>query len=133
MHGVNYYFYSPEHFIKKIQDNEMLEHTIFNNWYYGTGFESVDENRINIGVFNPAGIRSLLAREDCNVLVLWIKTDDKTRLLRQLNREDNPDVREVIRRFQADYNDFDNIEYRFISLPNDHEEDLMWNVEEILS
>jgi guanylate kinase len=111
----------------------MLEHTIFNNWYYGTGFESVDENKINIGVFNPAGIRSLLARNDCNVLVIWIKTDDKTRLLRQLNREDDPDVREVIRRFQADYNDFDNIEYRFISLPNDHEEDLMWNVEEILS
>ena len=78
-------------------------------------------------------MRSLLNRNDCNVLVFWIKTDDKTRLLRQLNREINPDVREVVRRFQADYKDFDEIVYNFISLPNDHIDDLGWNVEEILS
>ena len=132
-HGVNYYYYSVDDFKQKIDNNEMLEHTIFNNWYYGTSTDSVDETKVNIGVFNPAGVRSLLNRNDCNVLVFWIKTDDKTRLLRQLNRENDPDVREVVRRFQADYDDFDKIEYNFISLPNDHVDDLGWNVEEILS
>ena len=64
---------------------------------------------------------SLFSRPDCNPIVFWIKTDDKTRLLRQLNREQNPDVREVVRRFQADYNDFDGLENEFpiIILNND--------------
>ena len=55
-------------------------------------------------------------------------------MLRQLNREQNPDVREVVRRFQADYNDFDGLENEFpiIILNNDTEDDLQRNVKEIL-
>lgn len=36
-----------------------------------------------------------------------MRTPDKERLLRQLNREDNPNVREIVRRFDADWVDFD--------------------------
>ena len=112
----------------------MLEYAVFNNWFYGTSYDSVlNDNIINIGVFNPTGVKSLLARSDCNVIVFWIKCNDKTRLLRQLNREENPNVREVVRRFQADYNDFDDlndISYRV--LENNNEEDLDWNIKEIL-
>ena len=60
----------------------MLESTNFNNWYYGTGLDSVSEDKINIGVFNPAGVRSLLNRKDCNILVFWVQAADKTRLIR---------------------------------------------------
>lgn len=134
--GVNYFYYTPEQFGQKVLDGEMLECTVFNDWFYGTSFDSVrSDGVINIGVFNPTGVESLLSRPDCNPIVFWIKTDDKTRLLRQLNREQNPDVREVVRRFQADYNDFDGLENEFpiIILNNDTEDDLQRNVKEILS
>lgn len=132
-HGVNYYYYTPEQFGEKVLNGEMLECTVFNDWFYGTSYDSLrSDGVVNIGVFNPTGVESLLARQDCNVLVFWVKTDDKVRLLRQLNRELNPDVREVIRRFQADYNDFEDIDFSYITLHNDVESDLSWNVEEIL-
>lgn len=134
-HGVNYFYYTPEQFGQKVLDGEMLECTVFNDWFYGTSYDSVrSDGVINIGVFNPTGVESLLARPDCDVIVFWVKCNDKTRLLRQLNREEDPDVREVVRRFQADYNDFDGLEAEFplTVLKNDIEEDLSRNVEEIL-
>lgn len=133
-HGVNYYYYTPEEFEEKIANEEMIEYTIFNNWYYGTGYESLVKNAVNIGVFNPDGVRSLLARSDCNVLIFKINANDKIRLLRQLNREKNPDVREVVRRFQADYKDFDNLDKEFFyrDLNNETEEDLRQNVKTIV-
>lgn len=130
--SVNYFFYSKEDFEKKYFNNEMLETSMFNNWLYGTSYDSLKEDEINIGVFNPEGVRSLLTRSDCNVIVFWIQTNDKIRLLRQLNREENPNVREVVRRFKADYNDFDNIDFNYINLINNTEDDLERNIKEIL-
>ena len=133
-HGVNYFYYTPEQFGQKVLDGEMLECTVFNDWFYGTSFDSVrSDGVINIGVFNPTGVESLLARLDCKVIVFWIKTNDKTRLLRQLNREEDPDVREVVRRFQADYDDFDDLEFEMTILKNDDLADLEANVKAILS
>ena len=132
-HGVNYFYYTPEQFGQKVLDGEMLECTVYNDWFYGTSYDSVrSDGVINIGVFNPTGVESLLARPDCNVLLFWIKTNDKTRLLRQLNREKDPNVREVIRRFQADYDDFDNLDFEMTILNNDVEGDIERNVKEIL-
>lgn len=135
-HGVNYFYYTPEQFGQKVLDGEMLECTVFNDWFYGTSFDSVrSDGVINIGVFNPTGVESLLARPDCNVLVFWIKCNDKIRLMRQLTRESNPDVREVVRRFQADYNDFDGLEEEFplTVLKNNELADLGANIQAILS
>lgn len=132
-HGVNYFYYTPEQFGQKVLDGEMLECTVFNDWFYGTSYDSVrSDGVINIGVFNPTGVESLLARPDCDVIVFWIQTNDKIRLLRQLNREEDPDVREVVRRFQADYNDFEDIDFSYIGLINNTPGDLEDNVKEIL-
>ncbi len=134
IHGVNYFYYTPEQFGIKVLEGEMLECTVFNDWFYGTSYESVrSDGVINIGVFNPTGVESLLARPDCKVLVFRVITNDKIRLLRQLNREENPNVKEIIRRFQADYDDFDNIDFKYIPLKNDSKEDIEANVQEILS
>lgn len=131
--SVNYFYYTPEQFGLKVLNGEMLECTVFNDWFYGTSYDSVrSDGVINIGVFNPTGVESLLARPDCDVLIFWVKTNDKIRLLRQLNREADPDVREVVRRFQADYDDFDNLEFDMTILPNNELSDLETNVKEIL-
>ena len=52
--GVNYYFLNPEQFSEKVLKGEMLEATCFNNWFYGTSYDSLSKSKINIGVFNPA-------------------------------------------------------------------------------
>lgn len=132
INGVNYYYYSLTEFKNKINSEEMLEYTIFNNWFYGTSYDSVREDMINIGVFNPDGIKSLLNRNDCNVIVFYITASDKIRLIRQLNREENPDVSEVIRRFLADNNDFDEMPFKYIELKNNKLCDLDYNVKFIL-
>ena len=131
-HGINYYYYHPKEFEQKIMDDEMLEFTRFNNWWYGTSYDSVrSDGIVNIGVFNPAGVRQLLDRPDCNVTVYWIKTTDKNRFLRQLNRENAPDVKEIVRRFNADYEDFSDIDFDYIEIPNDTYEDFTAGAKQI--
>ena len=108
--GVNYYYYTPEQFGDRVLHDEMLECTVFNDWFYGTSYDSVRSDCINIGVFNPTGIESLMARPDVDLKVVRVVAEDKTRLLRQLNREEWPDVREIVRRFNADWMDFDGVD-----------------------
>ena len=131
-HCINYYYYHPKEFEQKIMDDEMLEFTRFNNWWYGTSYDSVrSDGIVNIGVFNPAGVRQLLDRPDCDVTVYWIKATDKNRFLRQLNRENAPDVKEIVRRFNADYEDFSDIDFDYIEIPNDTYEDFTAGAKQI--
>ena len=131
--GVNYFYLTPEQFGDKVLHDEMLEATCFNDWFYGTGYESLRSDTINVGVFNPTGIDSLLARPDVEVTTYYITVSPKTRLLRQLNREQEPDVTEIIRRYSADENDFSDLDFEFIPLTNETREDLQSNVKTILS
>ena len=80
--GKNYYFLSKQDFLDNVKNNKMLEWTEFNDWFYGTPLFALDENKINIGVFNPAGIKALKNREDVNLKVFLIETSDKQRLIR---------------------------------------------------
>ena len=108
--GINYYYYTPEYFEDRVLHDEMLEYTVFNNWLYGTSYDSVRNDCVNIGVFNPTGVKALLARSDVDVKIIHVVAADKTRLLRQLNREKWPNVKEIIRRFNADQIDFEGID-----------------------
>lgn len=108
--GVNYHFLSEEDFLRQISNNEMIEYTEFRKWYYGTSFNNLDENKINIGVYNISGLKLLLKNKNVQVLPIYIDCSDKERLLRQLNREKNPDVKEIIRRYGTDEKDFEEIE-----------------------
>jgi guanylate kinase len=111
----------------------MLEFTNFNNWWYGTSYDSVrSDGVVNIGVFNPAGVRQLLDRDDCHVSVFWVQAADKTRLLRQLNREEWPDVKEIVRRFSADEEDFKDIDFDYTLIPNDSWDDFKAGIEKIV-
>ena len=106
--GKNYHFLSLEEFAHKdVIERKMIEVTKFREWYYGTSVEDLSPDAINIGVFNPAGIYALMQREDVDLYVVQVVASDKTRLLRSLTREDNPDVDEIIRRYLADKEDFE--------------------------
>ena len=122
--GINYFFLTGEQFGDKVVNGEMLEATCFNDWFYGTAYDSLRKDCVNIGVFNPEGIDSVIAHKDIELVVFLIEADDKIRLLRQLNREEHPDVHEIIRRFKADELDFEDLDFHHNVLINDSESDL---------
>lgn len=113
VHGVNYFYYTPEQFGDMVLHDEMLECTVFNDWFYGTSYDSLRSDCINIGVFSPVAVEALIARPDVDVQVVRLRAGAKTRLLRQLNREDSPNVDEIVRRYSADKIDFDGVDEDF--------------------
>ena len=131
--GVNYFYLTPEEFANKILNGEMLEATSFNDWFYGTSYDSLRSDCPNIGVFNPDGIRAISEIPDINLTVYKVCCSDKTRLLRQLNRETNPDVDEIVRRYKTDKEDFFDLEFRYVEVENEDKEDLDLATNAILS
>ena len=131
--GINYHFMTPEIFSDKVLHGEMLEASCFNDWFYGTGYESLRSDCTNIGVFNPEGIESLLAHPGVDVDVYYLRASDKNRLLRQLNRENDPDVNEIIRRYKADMIDFEDIDFKHIELWNNTLKDMEDAVEVLVN
>lgn len=118
--GKDYHFVSKKEFEELIVQNKMIEYVKFNDWYYGTCIDELDEEKINVGVFDPSRIRNLLQHLDVlDVLPVWIQTKDKERLLRSLKREENPDCVEICRRFLADKEDFSNIDFEYNIFLND--------------
>ena len=109
--GVDYNFLSVEEFTKQVLNGEMLEATEFRGWFYGTQASALSADKLNIGVFNIAGIEALLESTNIEVLPVLVYASDKTRLMRQLSREQSPDCEEICRRFQTDNQDFAKIEF----------------------
>lgn len=108
--GVNYYFLTVDQFTEKVLNGDMLEATEFNNWHYGTALSSLSTDKVNVGVFNPEGIRCLMEDNFVDLIAYYVQVGDKERLIRQLIREVDPDVKEIIRRFSADEKDFEDLE-----------------------
>ena len=131
--GINYYFITPEQFAQKAINNELVEMATFNDWFYGTDYECLRSDIINIGVFDPSRVEFLLSDPQIDVTIFYIKASDKQRLLRQLNREDEPNVDEIVRRYGTDKKDFSDLPFEYIELQNNNTLDLMKNVKTILS
>lgn len=117
----DYHFISVKEFDYMKEKNLFLETTEFRGWYYGTSIEALNENKINIGVFNPSGVKNIIENFNYKIITLpiLIITDNKTRLLRSLNREEFPDCTEICRRFLADEKDFENLNFSYKIYFND--------------
>lgn len=119
--GVNYHYITEEEFNKKLVSGEFVEDAIFaNGWMYGTDIKSLSQDKVNIGCFDITATRQLVHNSNCNTYVFYVQASDKTRLLRQLNRENNPNVNEIVRRFEADKKDYENLGIPYIEIYNDH-------------
>lgn len=116
--GEDYHFLTEDQFIDEIESGNMVEWCSFNNWYYGTRFSDLacSEGIINIGAFNPTGVKTLKQFDNSiiDTKVYYVAAPDKMRLIRQLNREKNPDIEEILRRYQTDKKDFHNFNYDII-------------------
>ena len=113
--GIEYIFMTEEEF-KKV---EKIEEVSFNGWHYGTPISALSKDKINVIVINPDGFIALASNNKIDMVGAFeIQVNDKERLLRQLNREENPNVDEIARRYIADKKDFQEFEHakRFYNL-----------------
>lgn len=126
--GVNYHYLTPEDFAQRVIDGTMIEATEHRGWFYGTDIRDLVEDKINIGVFNPIALDILADEPRVAMRVYRIAATPKNRMLRQLNREEDPDVDEIVRRYGTDKRDFAELETPYELLENNSENDLWSNV-----
>ena len=112
--GVDYYFFSDEELEKLEKKGKVIEKRCYNTmqgiWSYFTLAFDICENKDYIIISTLEGAHSItnFYGED-KVCVVYLKIDDRERLLRCIDRESKqttPDYSEVCRRFIADQNDF---------------------------
>ena len=110
--GQNYHFVTQEQLRQYEAENRVIEkreyHTTQGLWTYFTLRFPLDQDRLLITTLD--GAQSLM---DCygpeRVCVVYLHVDDRTRLLRCIDREEGqerPDYTEACRRFLADQSDF---------------------------
>ena len=104
--GKDYHYVDNGTFAGLILENKMLEAAEFNNWVYGTCIDDLELDKINVEVLNPEGIESMSTDSRIDLCVVQCLCNEKERLIRQLNRELDPDIDEIIRRLKADRRDF---------------------------
>ena len=119
--NINYNFVDSVSFAEKLLNGDLIEATCFNDWFYGTDICSLDKEKINIGIFNITSIECLLEDNRLQIYPVYLYVSDKTRLLRSLEREENPNCEEICRRFLADKKDFSNIPFEYISFLNERQ------------
>ena len=121
--GIDYYFLTIDQYTDKLLNNEFVEAS-HKNWFYGTTYEALCADCINIGVFNPDSINCMIGQNDIELKIFYINTSSKIRLLRYLNREEDPDVDEIIRRYLSDKKDFYSLPFEYELLENNNFDDL---------
>ena len=126
--GVQYYFLPEKEFQIYASSFQILDQTCFKGWLYGAREFDLSYEKINIGVFNPAGVRQIIKRNDLDVKVFRLKVEPAKRMQRQLCREAKPDVSEIARRFLADEQDFKNLDFKMTELSNNFVSDLKQNI-----
>ena len=131
---INYHYLTDEQFLSQ----QFIESCMFRGWRYGTRLKDLDENKPNVGVFNLSGIEQLMENKNIDLTIFYLDASDATRLIRQLQRESNPDINEIFRRFQTDNDDFsseriNNIitKCKFYPIFNDTENETIYNVTKI--
>ena len=110
--GQNYCFVTEGQLRQYEDQGQVIEkreyHTVQGLWIYFTLRFPLDRNRILITTLE--GARALMdAYGSQAVCIVYLHVDDRTRLLRCIDREEGqerPDYAEVCRRFLADQSDF---------------------------
>lgn len=110
--GIDYHFIDKDsnRLTKQARDNtkDYLEWCYFRGWFYGTKKEEILLDKINIGVFNPAGIKSLLQYQyDYDIYIILCQEYFPTRVKRSIKRDGFS--LEIFRRLIVDYFDFESI------------------------
>ena len=110
INGVDYLFKKKKDILR---DDNFLWPIDYNNWIYAIAKESIKNDKINVGIFNTYWMKKLFEDNDehFDLMAIEVSASDKDRLMRSLRREKNPDCNEICRRFLADKQDFNDVEF----------------------
>lgn len=125
-----YYFVNQDKFLDMDNKGMFFVKAQYRDWLYGTTYSSLVPKAWNIGIFSPENIRQMENNPAIKLKTFYIKTDEKERMLRSLNREVNPDVDEIIRRCYADREDFkeEKLTFPHTTLMNNNKDELLARV-----
>lgn len=105
-----YYFLEVSEYAAKVLDGTMLNTQEFRGWFYGLSKEELVKNKINLLPMSNEMVMQMKEENNSkyDLKIVYIHTFDKPRLSHILVRENNPDCKEVCRRFLTDYDDYIN-------------------------
>ena len=121
--GIHYFFETVENFCARRAENYITGVSEYRGWYYGIDIRTIAEDKVNLVVLDVKQIRDLLTKDNVELTLFKISASPKTRMLRQLNREENPDVDEINRRYRADKKEYATIDFEYIELQNETSQD----------
>ena len=103
-----YIFLDSEKFLKQVLNGKMLNAQEFRGWYYGLNDEGLVEDKVNLLPMSNEMVMQMKQedRTDYDLIIYYIVTRGKERLLHILKREEKPDCIEVCRRFLSDVDDY---------------------------
>ena len=96
--GVDYHFITKEEFIKKLKDKEFVEHSLYNDNYYGLNKHDVINN--GLVIVDPRGANELIKILKKEVFIVFVETSEKIRKSRMENRGD--DIDSIKQRLKVD-------------------------------
>lgn len=126
--GKDYHFISDEEFNKFMDSNKFVEYSFFNNWWYGTLREDVENTEFPIIICNPVSINDLKNNFDCKII--YIKAEDKIRYIRQISRGD--DIIEIGLRTEREKVMYQKIEDNVDFITDNSTDDLSIVIQDIL-
>ncbi len=125
--GEDYHFITREEFFNLIMTDQMIEAAEIGEEMYGTCINSLDDDKINVGIFDPQGLEILFNIKDIKLLPFYINTDERIRVRRSLDRETSID--DIYKRLQEDRRLFDGIRnFPQIIILDNNEGDIAFNV-----
>ncbi len=127
LNGKDYRFVTREEFFDLIMTDQMIEAAEIGGEMYGTCINSLDDNKINVGIFDPQGLEILFNIKDIKLLPFYIDTDERIRVRRLLDREISID--DIYKRLKEDRQLFDGIRnFPHIIILDNNEGDIASNV-----
>ena len=133
--GVDYFFVSSEEFENKINDNTFLEYASYNDYYYGTPKDKVEE-KLNEGkdvilvidINGAINIKKIIP----SALFIFIMPPDMETLKNRLIGRKTESKDKVVKRFITAYNEVNNYKKYNYVVVNDKVEDAVNKVKSII-
>lgn len=88
--GRDYFFVTKEEFEQMLREDRFIEHTIYNDNFYGSTKDQIAPNRCV--VIDPAGLRAYIALNDPTIVTFFLDSTEDTRKERMMARGDKPDL-----------------------------------------
>jgi guanylate kinase len=96
---IDIHFTDATTFAQDLINGDIVEASFLDGDIYGTRFEDLDPDKINIKPMSIEGIQCLLDDSRIEVIPIYIAAEGKTRLMRVLRKQTNPDCEKICEKF----------------------------------